>query len=108
MSTKPEKSDLSPAEAQQWLGEDASIQLIDVRTPEEHKEAHLAGDKLIPMGELQARLHEIDQARPVLLYCAVGGRSGRVMDFLEAQGYEVRHIDGGISAWAGEGLPYES
>ena len=40
--------------------------------------------------------------------CAVGARSGRVAEYLNAQGYQAVNLEGGIYAWADAGLPVES
>lgn len=42
--------------------------LIDVRQPVEYERSHLAGAKLIPVGELQGHLGEIDRAKPTIAY----------------------------------------
>ena len=42
--------------------------LIDVRTPKEYEERHLPGARLIPVGELSKRLHEIDRNKPTIVY----------------------------------------
>jgi rhodanese-related sulfurtransferase len=42
--------------------------LIDVRQPKEYEMGHLAGARLIPVGELQRHVQEIDPAKPVITY----------------------------------------
>jgi rhodanese-related sulfurtransferase len=42
--------------------------LIDVRQPEEYQKEHLPGAKLIPLGDLQNRLSEIDPTKPTIVY----------------------------------------
>ena len=42
--------------------------LLDVRQPREYEKNHLPGSKLIPIGELDKRLDEIDPNKPVLIY----------------------------------------
>lgn len=100
--------ELTPQEAKDWLAKEAKIQLIDVRTPGEHKEIRIPKSKLIPLSTLEARLQELDMKKPVLLYCASGGRSGQALMFLESKGYEARHVQGGIMQWADDGLPCEN
>jgi adenylyltransferase/sulfurtransferase len=101
--------ELSPQEAADYLKSTPGVQLVDVRQPDEHKEARIAQAKLMPLGILPARVHELDKAKPVLFYCAAGGRSGQALLFAEQAGFkEVKHIRGGIGSWAGAGLPYES
>ncbi|UCG39075.1 MAG: hypothetical protein JSV00_02225 [bacterium] len=42
--------------------------LVDVRQPGEYRQGHLPGAKLIPMGDLEARLGEMDPAKPTIAY----------------------------------------
>jgi rhodanese-related sulfurtransferase len=42
--------------------------LLDVRQPAEYEKKHIPGSKLIPIGELDKRLDEIDPNKPVLTY----------------------------------------
>lgn len=77
--------------------------LLDVRTQEEWAEARIPEAMHIPMSDLMARLDEIDG--PVICVCAVGGRSARVTDFLNARGREAVNLEGGLVGWAAAGLP---
>ena len=58
------------------LNKDKKIFLLDVRTVEEFRQARLRGATLIPIGEIERRYGEIPKDRPVVVYCAVGSRSG--------------------------------
>lgn len=101
--------ELDPRQAQDYIESTPDLQLIDVRGADEHQEARIKGSKLISLHTLEARLHEIDRKKPLLVYCHSGGRSGRALGFLHSQGYtQAKHIAGGIMTWAGYGLPYES
>ena len=80
--------------------------LLDVRTDGEWAQARIPGAVHIPMDELTARLDEVPDR--VVCVCAVGARSARVAQFLSAQGYEAVNLDGGIYAWADDGLPVEA
>jgi rhodanese-related sulfurtransferase len=79
--------------------------LLDVRTDEEWADGRIAGSVHIPMDELMQRLDEVDSR--VVCVCAVGARSARVAQFLNAQGREAVNLDGGLYAWASSGLPIE-
>lgn len=97
---------VSPVEAASMLKEQKELQLIDVRTPSEYENGHLAKAKLIPLQELESRLHEIDKSKPVLLYCRSGNRSGSALKILQGKGYtQAKHMDSGINAWQAAGLP---
>ena len=80
--------------------------LVDVRTDDEWARGWIAGSVHIPMDELVARLDEVGDQ--VICVCAVGARSARVAEYLNAQGREAVNLDGGIYAWAEAGLPLHS
>jgi rhodanese-related sulfurtransferase len=97
---------LSPTEAASVIKEKKDLQLIDVRTPSEYADGHLAKAKLIPLQELESRLGEIDKTKPILLYCRSGHRSGNALKILVGKGYaQAKHMEGGINAWQAAGLP---
>ncbi len=80
--------------------------LLDVRTDGEWADGRIAGAVHIPMDQLMSRMDEVGDR--VVCVCAVGSRSGRVAEYLNAQGYQAVNLDGGIYAWADAGLPVES
>lgn len=97
---------LSPTEAASWIKGKKYLQLIDVRTPAEYADGHLAKATLIPLQELEERLAEIDKGKPILLYCRSGHRSGMALKLLQEKGYaQAKDIEGGINAWKAAGLP---
>lgn len=74
--------------------------LLDVRQPKEYENSHIAGAKLIPVGELDRRLDELDPDKPAIVYCAIGGRSRIAAQMLSGKGFkEVYNLSGGIRAW---------
>ena len=79
--------------------------LLDVRNDDEWAEGRIAESVHIPMDQLTQRFDEIGDR--VVCVCAVGARSARVAQFLNAQGREAVNLDGGIYAWADSGLPVE-
>jgi rhodanese-related sulfurtransferase len=96
----------SPTAAASLIKEKKNLQLIDVRTPAEYAEGHLAKAKLIPLQELEERLAEIDKGKPILLYCRSGHRSWMALRILLDKGYtQTKDIEGGINAWTAAGLP---
>ena len=91
-----------PDDAKEFLQKNAegTYVLLDVRQPFEYEEAHLPGARLIPLPRLADSLAEIDPRKPVLVYCAVGGRSRIAAQLLTHQGFtNVFHLEGGIQAW---------
>jgi len=76
--------------------------LLDVRQPREYEESRIPGATLIPLPQLSDRLGELDPEKPVLVYCAIGGRSRAAGQLLAGQGFkEVYNLKGGIKAWHG-------
>ena len=95
---------LNAAEARELLDSRslAEIQVLDVRQPREYEAGHLPGAQLIPIKELPGRLAELDREKPVLAYCAIGGRSRAAAQYLSGQGFaKVYNLAGGIKAWQG-------
>ena len=96
--------DFSVAQAREYMearGADA-YQLLDVRQPKEYEEGHLAGAILIPLKELPSRLGELAREKPVIVYCAVGGRSKAAAQLLAGKDFaSVYNMAGGIKAWQG-------
>jgi rhodanese-related sulfurtransferase len=92
-------------EAKDQLGE---ALLLDVRTPAEYEEIHVAGSLLHPLGDLdpgQVREHMKGKSRCLVL-CRSGQRARQAADQLAAAGLApVAVVEGGVLAWDGAGLP---
>lgn len=82
--------------------------ILDVREPWEFAGGHVPGARLIPLGELEARISEVPSDRPILSICQVGQRSLAAAAFLISRGYQdVTNVDGGTTAWLESGYPVE-
>ena len=73
--------------------------LLDVREPHEFKIAQIGGH-LIPLGDLQKRVGELDSSREIVVHCKMGGRSQKAAEFLQQAGFKVQNLAGGIQAWS--------
>jgi sulfur-carrier protein adenylyltransferase/sulfurtransferase len=74
--------------------------LLDVREPHEFQIANLGGH-LIPLGDLPARVNELDKSREIVVHCKMGGRSQKAAEFLKQAGFHnVQNLAGGIQAWS--------
>jgi tRNA 2-thiouridine synthesizing protein A len=83
----------------------ASIQLVDVRTPEEFSIQTLPGARNLELDHLRDRLGELDRERPVVIFCQVGLRGYLAYRILKQAGFaDVRNLTGGFKtyAWATE------
>ncbi len=79
--------------------------VLDVREQHEWNAGHIAGAIHIPLGDLQARVGELDPAAHTLVVCHVGGRSARATQWLHAQGHDVVNLAGGMEVWESVGRP---
>jgi rhodanese-related sulfurtransferase len=84
---------------------DRSAVLLDVREDDEWQRGHAAGAQHIPMGEVPARLNEIDPDAKLYVVCHAGGRSLRVAHYLARNGFVPVNVNGGMLAWVGAGRP---
>lgn len=79
--------------------------LLDVREDDEWQRGHAPGAQHIPMGDVPARMGEIDPDKQLFVICNLGGRSLRVSQYLQRNGYEPVNVEGGMLAWAQAGRP---
>lgn len=86
-------------------------QLIDVRTLGEYKRGHLKNALLIDYmsSDFKTKAFKgIDKSKPVLLYCASGGRSARSAKMYKEAGFKkVYNLVGGFRAWSAKNLKIE-
>ena len=77
--------------------------LVDVREPHEREIAAIPDSILIPVGDILARMHELDTNQEIVLYCRTGVRSARALEQLRTAGFtKLKNLTGGIHAWADE------
>jgi rhodanese-related sulfurtransferase len=82
--------------------------LIDVRTPEEFSEGHLAGARNYDWngGHFEHQVMGLDKSKPVFVYCLKGGRSAAAASRLRDMGFkEVYELEGGTAKWQSAKLP---
>lgn len=76
--------------------------LLDVRQPMEYQQGRLPGSLLIPLGELHARITELDPNKTVVVYCRSGNRSASATSMLMSMGFEqALNMEGGIIRYNG-------
>lgn len=80
------------------------VQIIDVREQNEYDVARIPDSKLIPLGQIVARMSEIDAARETVVHCKMGGRSAKAIEALKRSGFtgKLINLKGGITAWSNE------
>ncbi|NNF65736.1 MAG: MBL fold metallo-hydrolase [Acidimicrobiia bacterium] len=104
MASNPDRversSRMTATEFESRKGDIDGLQLVDIRNPGETALGTIDGAKAIPVGQLPARISELDPARPTVLFCAGGYRSSVGASVLREAGFEdVSDILGGYGAW---------
>lgn len=94
--------EITPEEVKTKLEQGEEFTLLDVREPWEFETAHMAGAKLLPMGDVPSRAHqELDPEDHIVVVCHHGVRSMNVTAWLRQQGFEkAQSMRGGIDAWS--------
>lgn len=103
---RPNYRAVSPKEAAELI--DKGVFVLDVRTPAEYKQGHLENAVLIPVQELQKRLHELADRKSddILIYCATGNRSTVASKILLDNEFKhVINLQKGIRQWTRENYP---
>ena len=94
--------EITPEEVKMKLDQSGEFTLLDVRESWEFETAHVAGAKLMPMGDVASRAHqELDPEDHIVVVCHHGVRSMNVTAWLRQQGFEkAQSMRGGIDAWS--------
>ena len=92
---------ITPAEAKVLMDSEDGYIILDVRTPEEFAERHIAGAILLPDYEIGEKAESIltDKEQLILVYCRSGRRSKNAASELAALGYTNIKEFGGINDW---------
>lgn len=91
-------------ELQEMLNTEENYQLVDVRTPGEVDagviEGAITGMDFLS-GEFQSKYNELDKEKPVIVYCAAGGRSAKAATILAQNGFKkVYNYQDGYNGWS--------
>jgi len=97
-------------QVQQDLQSGKSVALIDVRTPVEHREMHIAGSHLMPLDRLDSAAVKAAASgkENCVLICRSGKRAEQAFQKIQTAGIKnLTILDGGVTAWESAGLPLE-
>jgi molybdopterin/thiamine biosynthesis adenylyltransferase/rhodanese-related sulfurtransferase/molybdopterin converting factor small subunit len=96
-----DSEEISPTQLKQKMDRGDEFTLIDVREPYEYAIAKIPGAKLIPLGTVPERLHELDSSDEIVLHCRSGKRSAEALGILKQAGFKkLKNLTGGILAWS--------
>jgi rhodanese-related sulfurtransferase len=100
---------VSALQATQLMNREDAL-VVDLRTAAEFAQGHILGARNIPLADLERRARELDKfkAKPVIVHCGTGSRSGDGLALLRRNGFgNVVNLTGGYAAWLQAGLPVE-
>ena len=96
---------LTAAQLAEQLEADA-MTLVDVREVHEFNQGHIDGAVLMPLSSFDPSAVPLEDGKPVVLYCARGGRSANAVAMCQQFGVPVQqHLADGIRGWMAAGLP---
>lgn len=110
VATTSEIELISPQQVFDAIYNQDSLQIVDVRTPEEYVVSHLKGAQniCVTSDDFKEKVKKLDKNKPVYLYCKSGGRSSRAAKKLKEMGFtKVYDMDGGITSWEENNLETE-
>jgi rhodanese-related sulfurtransferase len=98
---------VSPTEATLMINRQDAV-VIDVRETSEWNGGHIADSHHIALAQLEKRVTELEKfkSRPIVVYCATGGRAQSAIATLKRAGFDqVFNLAGGLGAWTDANLP---
>jgi adenylyltransferase/sulfurtransferase len=94
---------ISPEELRERLERGDSLELIDVREPEEYEIARIEGARLLPLSRFPEWASQLDPEAELVFMCHHGIRSAQVCHYLAREGFKkLYNLSGGIDAWSWE------
>ena len=95
---------VSGKDATKFIRENKDLIILDVRSKDEYKSGHINASKLMPANEIATRISELEKFRgkPILVYCASGGRSPKAVNVLLKNKFgPIYHMNHGLSDFNG-------
>jgi rhodanese-related sulfurtransferase len=109
VSTHAEIENVPPAEFLELVKQNDGI-ILDVRTPDEVAQGHIAGASVLDIydKDFERKLNLMQKDKPIYVYCRSGGRSSKAAQTMDANGFRsIFNLTGGIGAWNDAKLPLE-
>jgi len=79
--------------------------LLDIRTPEQYQTGTIAQARNLPAAEVSAKLATLPKNKPLIVFCAQGHASAKVVAQLRKEGLDAVSLEGGLKAWNQAGMP---
>jgi adenylyltransferase/sulfurtransferase len=98
-----EYNKMTPIELKTLLDDGGKPTILDVREPHEYEICSLPGSILIPLGQIAARMDELNRDDEIVVHCKMGGRSAKAVEQMQKAGFaNVKNLTGGIDRWSRE------
>ena len=103
---------ITPTDLAEWLADTnrTTPVLLDIRRVDEFSVSHLSNAKRVAPDATDEDIKKFlaDSDQPIVVYCAVGYRSGKMARRIQGLGHtNVFNLEGAIFAWATEGNTLE-
>lgn len=98
-------STITPKQLKEWIDDGESIDIIDVREPNEYEIVSIPGARLIPKNDflMGGALQDLPQDKKIVLHCKTGVRSAEVLAVLKSAGFsDAVHVGGGVIGWVNQ------
>ncbi|MBU2444703.1 MAG: rhodanese-like domain-containing protein [Bacteroidetes bacterium] len=97
------QNEISVIDLKEKIKTDSNLIILDVRMPQELESelGKIEGVVNIPIQELEARIHELDEFKDkeIAVICRSGNRSGQAVKILEPLGFNAKNVLGGMIQW---------
>lgn len=90
--------------------QNSGVQVVDIRTKKEYDNGHIPGVIHIDYfaSDFIDQIKRLDLSKPIIIHCAVGGRSGKAAQKMQEAGFTaIYDYSGGFSDWKSKGLEIE-
>ena len=88
--------------SEKYTNSSEQLTILDVREIHEYAAGHIPSAENFPLSTLGSDFSKLDKDQKYYVICQAGGRSAKAYDFLDAQGFDVINIEGGMNNWPGE------
>ncbi|MEZ7735338.1 rhodanese-like domain-containing protein [Gemella sp. 27098_8_149] len=87
---------------EKYTNSSEKLTILDVREIHEYAAGHIPSAENFPLSTLGSDFSKLDKDQKYYVICQAGGRSAKAYDFLDAEGFDVINVEGGMNNWPGE------
>ena len=87
---------------EKYTNSSEKLTILDVREIHEYAAGHIPSAENFPLSTLGSDFSKLDKDQKYYMICQAGGRSAKAYDFLDAEGFDVINVEGGMNNWPGE------